>query len=276
MVNRNHVAKIDNITKERVEWRKELRRLIEELSKEKVENKDHVLYLLNSIICKINPYGNKKFFSKTDNITLWVKYDGYVWEIIDTIQNKLAISSDNCRYDNDDWNRDRNELIYRLSLLLKLDWERSKQEIAGNVFKRLSYALILVIEICTLFFLKEIIFKIITEPIEKNWYNILFFIVILIYPICFRIFSLESEFKNIQIFLMILMTFLPYGYINMLYYSLKKTFFIGLFESGFLVLMNLFLLFFCACQVGISHGSVVSYFKETEKSKWFRKINFFK
>lgn len=76
---------------------------------------------------RINAYGKN-----TDD----VKKDSHIWKVIERLQKQ-----------NDDFDEAKQLLILYLSTLLKMDWERSKEEIKGNTYKIVLYFVTLATEI---------------------------------------------------------------------------------------------------------------------------------
>ncbi|MBC1500936.1 hypothetical protein HB943_09980 [Listeria weihenstephanensis] len=96
------------ITEERKIWRNEMRNIVEELSDCK---KNNIYLILNKIKVRINAYG----LSDSENI----HQDAHIWRTIKRLEDKYS-------------NQDRDLLIEFISLLLKGDWERSKNETNGG------------------------------------------------------------------------------------------------------------------------------------------------
>ena len=85
----------------------------------KVQNSPTIL-LLSQLLYNVNL------------MTLALDYyykDGHIWELIQKIEEKPL--------DRKDLQNRQNRMIEYLSLLLKSDWERSKQEVHGNMYKGL-------------------------------------------------------------------------------------------------------------------------------------------
>lgn len=113
------------ITAERKEWREKVREIAYKLNGASYEN---TLLLLTALKVRINAFGNNGVVNRYAN-------DAHIWELINEIEIKkpsvevLALQ--------------QKKMIEYLSLLLKVDWERSKIEVKGNLYKFLS-SLILV------------------------------------------------------------------------------------------------------------------------------------
>ncbi len=134
--NNNRNAKYEYITKERSQWRKEIREIAVELEKaknpydKKNKNAAYVREVLAKLKVRINANG---MYEDATN-----KQDRHIWERIHTIDNYCGRVTD----DVEDWDRLEEELEYLirdLSLLLKDDWERCKKEVdgIGYIFRNL-------------------------------------------------------------------------------------------------------------------------------------------
>ncbi len=104
------------ITKERKKWRKKIRCISLGIRKSCFNGngeRNIETYLIQLQLC-INPYGKGKCAEYLS--------DGHIWEIIEQIRlakNKTAFEND------------KSILLDYLALLLKYDWERSKEEVVG-------------------------------------------------------------------------------------------------------------------------------------------------
>ena len=123
-LNNSKRNQIDYITKERAEWRRQLKTILEDLKDN--QKKDSALIQLKS---QINPFGknmdikySKPYYMK----------DGHIWDILD---NNVI---------------DYDKLSLYIALLLKYDWERSKTEIKFNpsdLFRRIIWLTLFVLSI---------------------------------------------------------------------------------------------------------------------------------
>lgn len=103
---------LDYITKERSEWRKDVKKIIVCLLS---EDKDKQTLAINKLKTQLNPYGfepNFKFSSE------YYMKDGHIWDLI---------------YDFDFTTEKIFKLERYLELLLKYDWERTKQEVSNKI-----------------------------------------------------------------------------------------------------------------------------------------------
>lgn len=112
-----HKDKIDNIIKERKSWREKIRAIASNL--EKARSYYEIRGYLEELKVRLNAYG---IGLKDNNDVKYYKIDAHIWRIIENIEkNKNSL------------NENKKLLIEYLSLLLKHDWERSKNEIFGNI-----------------------------------------------------------------------------------------------------------------------------------------------
>lgn len=126
------------ITNERVQWRQELRSIAEEIQNADPQNIKSVLVKLKM---RINAYG----MSLPD---VYEK-DGHLWLIMRIMENEENIER---------FELHKELLINFISLLLKQDWEKSKEEVKGNIMN--TALLIIYIEfICFLIYFHFVICK---------------------------------------------------------------------------------------------------------------------
>ena len=113
----NRKGKLRYITGERSEWRDQLRRICYERKQiehqKKEEQKDRLDEVLVDLKTRLNAYGKDR---KTDY--LW---DGHIWNVIRSIEEASEVNV-----------KEVDRLIDYISLLLKYDWERAKQEARIN------------------------------------------------------------------------------------------------------------------------------------------------
>lgn len=110
--------KIDNVVNERKGWREKIREIavkIEGACKCNIKN------VLSELKVRLNAYGMK---SNSD-----YEKDGHIWGIIRKMEN----TDYNQKEYSGDFEVDKKLLVEYLSLLLKYDWERSKNEVFGNI-----------------------------------------------------------------------------------------------------------------------------------------------
>lgn len=114
-INTSKKNKLDFITKERSEWRKDIQVILDDLGK--VGKRSEAIQRLKS---RINPYGKNLTAEDEDSFYL---HDGHIWRLI----KKIDISN----------TKQVEELADYVRLLLKYDWERSKYEIKYDIFNSL-------------------------------------------------------------------------------------------------------------------------------------------
>lgn len=119
-VNNSKRNRLDYITKERSEWRKQLKNIINDLN----HNEKDFFKVINRLKSQINPYGYRLGLKYNEEYYL---QDGHIWDLLD-------------KYDLE---TKKEDLVYFLELLLKFDWERSKNEIYLKVGKALFNTFIL-------------------------------------------------------------------------------------------------------------------------------------
>ena len=161
-INNSKKNKLDFITKERSEWRKDIQIILDDLGK--VGKRAEAIQRLKS---RINPYGKSKTVDNGDDFYL---YEGHIWSLINTIDitNTSQIE----------------KLSDYVQLLWKYDWERSKREIKFDIFNSfISNSLL-------------ILFK-----IEDFWWKFLLFIayvVMMISIFYFRDFAKKVKKWNVR------------------------------------------------------------------------------
>lgn len=106
-INSSKKNKLEFITKERSEWRKDIQLILDDLGK--IGKRSEAIQRLKS---RINPYGKNLTAEDKDSFYL---YDGHIWRLIE----KIDISN----------TEQVEELADYVRLLWKYDWERSKYEI---------------------------------------------------------------------------------------------------------------------------------------------------
>lgn len=113
------------IVEERKKWRDEMRVIAEDAAQAKYYN---IGKELTRIKVRINAYGSvcHEDYQK----------DGHIWRVIEDLEHGADRK--------EDFDKNRKLLIDYISLLLKADWERSKQEVKGACRKVLQCGLILV------------------------------------------------------------------------------------------------------------------------------------
>ena len=121
-INSSKKNKLDFITKERSEWRKDIQAILDDLGK--VGKRSEAIQRLKS---RINPYGKNLTAEDKDSFYL---HDGHIWRLI----KKIDISN----------TEQVEELADYVRLLWKYDWERSKYEIRFDIINSFIYFLLVV------------------------------------------------------------------------------------------------------------------------------------
>ena len=120
-VNSSKKHKLDFITKERSEWRREIKSIIVDLLGG--NNRSSAIKRLET---QLNPYG--RYISIEDRYNFYMN-DGHIWELVD----------------NFDYSNQSVKLLTKyLEILLKYDWERSKREIKVDVFNSFIYFILII------------------------------------------------------------------------------------------------------------------------------------
>lgn len=170
-INNSKKNKLDFITKERSEWRKDIQIILDDLGK--VGKRAEAIQRLKS---RINPYGKSKTVDNGDDFYL---HEGHIWSLINTIDitNTTQIE----------------ELSDYVRLLWKYDWERSKREIKFDIFNSFIYLILVIGSISNSLL---ILFK-----IEDFWWKFFLFIVYVVMIISifyFRDFAKKVKKWNVR------------------------------------------------------------------------------
>ena len=120
-VNNSKKNKLDFVTRERSEWRREIKSIIVDLLSG--NNRSNALSRLET---QLNPYG--RYISKEDAYEFYMN-DGHIWKIVDNFDYS---------------NKNVKTLTKYLELLLKYDWERSKREIKYDIFNSFIYCILII------------------------------------------------------------------------------------------------------------------------------------
>lgn len=107
---------VNYIAEERKNWREKIRVIADNIKNSEFqgEGKKNISEYLLQLQMNINTYGK---FDKTDYM-----HDGHIWEIVDILQ---------CVDNEENFEKNKNLLLIYISLMLKEDWERSKNEVKG-------------------------------------------------------------------------------------------------------------------------------------------------
>lgn len=143
---------LDYITKERSDWRKEMREIAVKVGKIEVGSQNQfplVRDVMHELKVRINGYGKAYItpmgMSEIKKEASYYLEDGHIWEVIEKLENydlesppendpndlqHIQIAADTVEF-----NKNKKLLVNYLSALLKFDWERSKQEIGWEFSK---------------------------------------------------------------------------------------------------------------------------------------------
>ncbi|MGT2799153.1 hypothetical protein [Streptococcus marmotae] len=103
-VQTNKKHKLDLVTRERSEWRKQLKKIIKNL-----DDENNRAIAISELKSQINPYGRNMDIKNTKP---YFMKDGHIWDMLEM--------GEKVNYE---------KLIFFVELLLKYDWERSKKEV---------------------------------------------------------------------------------------------------------------------------------------------------
>lgn len=120
-INNSKKNKLDFVTRERSEWRREIKLIIVDLLSG--NNRNNALSRLET---QLNPYG--RYISKEDAYEFYMN-DGHIWKLVDNFDYS---------------NKNVKTLTKYLELLLKYDWERSKREIKYDIFNSFIYCILII------------------------------------------------------------------------------------------------------------------------------------
>lgn len=146
-VQNNKKNNLDFVTKERSKWRKKLKEILSELSND--NKKESAVIKLKS---EINPYGRDM---EPKNTKPYFMREGHIWDLLDGGEEV-----------------DFDRLAFYIELLLKFDWERSKNEVRFQPTKMINRVLNLFLFFSSLY----CIYHIISVNIQSHETDILFII----------------------------------------------------------------------------------------------------
>lgn len=118
-------GKLQYITEDRKEWREKIRKIASRIDGASYKK---TLKILTDLKVRINAYGHNNV-----KVSYWA--DSHIWELIDEIEKSEA-SPEILKVQ-------QKQLVEYISLLLKFDWERSKDEVKGNMFELVSWLILL-------------------------------------------------------------------------------------------------------------------------------------
>lgn len=176
-IHNNKKNQLDYITSERSAWRKKLKRMILNLQDSTHEKQ---IQIINELKTQLNPYGKNMEFKKTVE---YFKYDGHIWDLLELDEDKI----------------DYDQLVYFIELLLKYDWERSKQEAkfkVRKIFQSIIWATFFVLSIGAMYFVAEKNNFVLTDKIPHVFEMIIAMfsvVVIAVQPVGFDSVALDDK-----------------------------------------------------------------------------------
>lgn len=194
-VNNSKKNKLEFITKERSEWRRDIKSIIVDLLNG--NNRHSAIYRLET---QLNTYG--RYISKEDEYEFYMN-DGHIWKLIDNFD----YSSKNVRI-----------LTKYLELLLKFDWERSKREIKFDAINNLIYFVLVVGSLSNFLFLLNI--KEILDTVLLTLSSLFMILGIFFFGDVSR--KINEETKSKRLFLAILFGSISYSIYRMLYWTISS------------------------------------------------------
>ena len=126
---------LENITKKREEWRNKIQLIAIEIEQSSLAE---IHIPLSKLKLNINAYGNLAGREWRDKKKLDFFKEEHIWQLIYLIEEDCIKNEDKKKFE-----EYRRTLIHFLSLLLKFDWEKSKQEIKKPKSLKLSFCLFL-------------------------------------------------------------------------------------------------------------------------------------
>ena len=178
-INNSKKNKLDFVTKERSEWRREIKSIIVDLLSE-----NNRYSAINRLETQLNPYGRN---IKENNYEFYMS-DGHIWKLVD----KFDYSTKNVK-----------KITRYLELLLKYDWERSKREIYNNYedafFMLINFLLFLFTIYSFLSFSYSDYGLAITsnDTFEKFLKNLLGIIIVFIFPLNLFLILFQKRFLKL-------------------------------------------------------------------------------
>lgn len=192
--------KISSITDQRANWRKNILKISDDINKSRsIENLQEIIQPLKTII---NPFG-KSYEIETVYKIRDFQNDRYVWDalfLIDKIGDKTQ---------NINLKEYKDRLQYRLAILLKYDWERSKKEVQGDNTKFLIYfSLIIVYFSLSMLMYKFIFVEFKDKPVEFFFTMLLIYFFVLYLASIFTITNKKLKTKVYLLFIIIFIIFI--------------------------------------------------------------------
>lgn len=114
------------ITKDREEWRKEIRIIAVEL--ENCRSYRSLSVILVKLKLRINPYGKNIHIDMENESTSGITQDAHIWKLIESMEADKELKK---------FKTNKERMIMYLSLLLKHNWEKEKYDFRGNIYKKI-------------------------------------------------------------------------------------------------------------------------------------------
>lgn len=241
----NQTKKLERITDKRGEWRNDLRQLAIDILDNNDLNEDRIL--LSKLKLRINTKGFGLIWAKQktkDEQNSYFLHDGYMWEIIDHIEKTNNTEKRNSY---------KLLLINAISLLIKYDWDRSKNEITSNEVRRANRATYFILILFFLIYLYSVIINVINNETILLPILLLFLLPFMIPSI---ILVLNTRYERILDINKLLTLFIGFGVfliieiVLMLYFDLFSNF----------AVLSLFIL---SCCIYITHFLSLQIFADT-------------
>lgn len=161
---------ITNITNERKIWREEIRKIAEQISQ--IHNTSLLSVPISALKIRINTRGIKQMSIDTSEINDTFKkeeyfcHDTYIWKLINDYEQGKVTNENILCY--------KNTLINCISILLKYDWDKSKNEIrvsASEILNKTMY-IILTLLLILILITHPGLLKLFEEGVDIFQYNI--------------------------------------------------------------------------------------------------------
>lgn len=235
----NKKNQLDYIVKERTEWRKKLEGIIENL--QVPSERKGALKRLRALI---NPYGYNLDIKNTKD---YFMKDGHIWDSLAKGKYK--------------------DIIYFLSLLLKHDWERRKQEAKFQYLNALSW----IVQIFFCVFNFYLIYLVVSNLVGSNFAQSYISLYFLIYS--FLAFMFQREFigvlkrkssKNVKGKLLVFLFCFAFPYLINWIIGIVYTTFLKNFSIAIIALLGMYIYEFYYLQL-VSNKVEENYVKAIEK-----------
>jgi len=238
-INNSKKNKLDYIVKERTEWRKKIEDIIEDLQ---VSSKRRSAFI--RLKSHINPYGYNLDIKNTKD---YFMKDGHIWDSLAKGKYK--------------------DIIYFLSLLLKHDWERRKQEAKFQYLNALSW----IVQIFFCVFNFYLIYLVVSNLVGSNFTRSYISLYFLIYS--FLAFMFQREFigvlkrkssKNVKGKLLVFLFCFAFPYLINWIIGIVYTTFLKNFSIAIIALLGMYIYEFYYLQL-VSNKVEENYVKAIEK-----------